>query len=142
MKQMVYSNRHKADRLHSGVHRGIDFVILSLGSHPTAYVRIPETHEWYKKDYMDIDIDCHGGLTFASTGVSKDVKTKDGWWVGWDYAHDGDFSGYGTPWGTAYDKKYSTEEIFRDVKEVIEQVKSAHNTQNQPTKGTNKGELS
>lgn len=44
------------------------------------YVKIPEDHPWHGKDYDDIDVEVHGGLTFASYG-----------WIGFDCLHCGDY---------------------------------------------------
>ena len=51
--------------LHKGNWKGYDFFILSIGTHPTAYVRIPKEHKYYRKHYDRINIDCHYGLTFS-----------------------------------------------------------------------------
>lgn len=65
------------------------------------YVLIPEGHPLHGKDYDSIDVDVHGGLTFASL-VTKDFLTRDvyiglldegdigKWMVGFDTAHYGD----------------------------------------------------
>jgi hypothetical protein len=53
------------------------------------YVGVPEGHPWYKKDYDDIDVDVHGGLTWSDDHVGNDAP--DGlWWVGFDTAHYND----------------------------------------------------
>lgn len=59
----------------------------SLG-HRCGYVGIPKGHVLYGKDYDAIDIDVHGGLTYAGNGnypVESDL-----WWIGFDCAHIGD----------------------------------------------------
>ena len=38
MKEMVYSSTHTKEVLHSGEYKGYKFCILTLGTHPTAYV--------------------------------------------------------------------------------------------------------
>ena len=49
------------------------------------YCKIPENHSWFEKSYDDIDVDIHGGLTFAQ-------KEEDGYWIGFDCSHYGDIS--------------------------------------------------
>jgi len=86
----------------------------------------------YKKDYDDIDLQVHGGLTYASNHlwISKTQKIE-GWFVGWDYGHFGDYAGYEEMFPTELrtgGKKWTTEEIFKEVKEACYQlVKGADN---------------
>ena len=47
------------------------------------YVCIPATHKLFKVPYQDLDIDCHGGLTYS------EKEGKD-WVIGFDCAHCGD----------------------------------------------------
>jgi hypothetical protein len=79
-----------------------------------AYVRIPEGHRFYKTEpevckvklsedhefecsilHDNIDIPVHGGITFST--IVKDENNNypqrftPGYWVGWDYAHLGDY---------------------------------------------------
>ncbi len=62
-------------------------VLHPLGIGYNGYVRIPENHPDFGKDYMDLtDVECHGGLTYGA--VSKDKKYT---WFGFDTAHYGDY---------------------------------------------------
>lgn len=59
------------------------------------YVAVPPKHPWHGKDYDSINIDIHGGLTFAAsaTGIRwPEVPNNidDYWIVGFDCAHYGD----------------------------------------------------
>lgn len=65
MKQMEYSSERKREILFEGKYRDYQFYILNLGTHPTAYVEIPKENKLYEKDYDEIDIDVHGGLTYS-----------------------------------------------------------------------------
>ena len=121
---MKYTRTRNQIVLDKGTIKGFEYFILSLGSHPTAYVKIPKDHKYYKLGYDDIPIDCHGGLTFASTDFSfNPMDIKDSWWVGWDYAHSGDWydSTISLP-GDIDRKKWTTEEILKEVKKVINQL--------------------
>ena len=53
------------------------------------YVGVPPDHPWYKKDYDDIEVDVHGGLTWSDNSVG-DEPANELWWVGFDPAHYGD----------------------------------------------------
>ena len=47
------------------------------------YVSVPKDHPWYGKDYNDIEVEIHGGLTFSES-------INDEYWIGFDCAHYGD----------------------------------------------------
>lgn len=51
------------------------------------YIGLPKSHPYYGKDYNDIDVEVHGGLTFSGQGGRWD---KHYWWIGFDCAHAGD----------------------------------------------------
>ena len=131
MKEMIYQAERKIEILDTGYCVGLLYYILNLGTHPCAYVRIPKTHKFYKKYYDDIDIDVHGGLTYSRDylWISENEKIK-GWFIGWDYAHYGDYLGYDMlsilqqfKENHNNDKRWTTEEIFKDVKEVCYQIR-------------------
>lgn len=128
MKQMVYQSNRKIELLHKDTYKGYNFYILNLGTHPTAYVEIPKESELFGKGYDDIDLYVHGGLTYAEDFLytSEDTKLDDSWFIGWDYAHAGDYFGY----YEKYDyletfresKKWTTEEIIKECKSAIDQI--------------------
>lgn len=122
-KQMEYISNNKTDVLCEGKYKGYQFYIMSMGTHPTAYIEIPRESILFYKKYDDIDIEVHGGLTFSNSQL-RNIKTHS-WFIGWDYAHYGDYAGYEEllPINLRMgDKKYTTEEIFEDVISVIEQI--------------------
>ena len=54
--------------------------------------------------------------------------------MGWDYAHYGDYAGYEDklPIGLRTEgKRWTTEEIFKDVKEVCYQVQNRKKVENE-----------
>ena len=127
MKDMNYIKKRQIDILHKGKYKGYLFCIISLGTHPCAYVCLPKGHKYYQKSYDDIPIGCHYGLTFASDDFHfNPVYQPDVWWIGWDYAHAGDYMGYDIIFDKSLqlpeDKKWKTHEIFEEVKKVIEQL--------------------
>lgn len=109
MKPMIYSTNKVRETLYKGTHDGYDFEIISFGYHPCAYVTLPKDHKYTDEDYDEIDIDVHGGLTY------KILNT-----IGWDYGHCYDYSPL---YEQCTDKKWTTEEIFEEVKDVIRQLK-------------------
>lgn len=48
------------------------------------YIEIPKGHPWFEKDYMHVDADVHGGLTFSGP------RGGEGFWLGFDCQHYGD----------------------------------------------------
>lgn len=118
---MVYSTHNNKDILAEGEYEGFHYAIISYGSHPCAYVEIPSSHPDYKKKYDDIDIEVHGCLTFGDN-LDHVIPNDNRYWIGWDYAHVGDYSCL--PFGLSIEgKRWTTKEIFEDVKSVIKQLK-------------------
>lgn len=109
--------------------------------HYCAYVRLPNNHSYvkllskqkwfalgkghrhYHYNYDAVPVDCHGGLTFGDKIPTKNKSVQGftkGWWIGWDYAHYGDY----TPmsFGIGEGKVWQHEEIEKDCKNVIRQL--------------------
>ena len=95
------------------------FKIISYGWHPCAYIEIPKTNKFYNKDYDDVDINCHCGLTF---GDFKDFGDGSKYYFGWDYAHCGDYSGLDIFDMIPYGKKWKTKEILDEVFVAIDSL--------------------
>lgn len=71
---------------------GISYAIVRGPHSLCAYVGVPKTSPLYGRDYNDVPIRCHGGLTYSGSnidGLSSDIR-----WFGWDYGHAGDKSFY------------------------------------------------
>lgn len=89
MKELEYARPHPVvERVFAA--NGYQCVVLfqSLG-HRCGYVGVPERHPCYGKSYDEVDIDCHGGLTYAD-GWLFGSAGDDLWWFGFDCAHAGD----------------------------------------------------
>lgn len=89
-----------------------------------AYIGVPEGHPFYGKEYDELDIDCHGGLTFAS-GPYK--QWPEGfWWLGWDYAHYKDTVFYDLERGAGYDSMpWNVLMVKGEFPEVLSQFHNA-----------------
>lgn len=138
-KEMEYLTKDKAiywarSRKHykrvllgTGEYKGYKFYMLSLGTHPTAYVELPEGHRLYNKHYVYYnvydDIDVHGGITYTADHLMLPNETLKGWFIGWDYNHYDDYNSICNIVG----KKWKVLAIYRDVKKVIEQLGSVDN---------------
>lgn len=129
-KRMVYQAQPKREVLLEGKFKNYQFYILNLGTHPTAYIEIPKESYLFEKEYneiydMGLDIDVHGGLTYSSKNLYIDKDIKKGWFIGWDYAHYGDYLGYEEMYPSelrTYEKRWTTEEIFNEVCCAIDQI--------------------
>ncbi len=133
IKPMIYQTDRKCELLYQETYKGYNYYIMNLGTHPTAYIEIPKENELYGKNHNDIydicDIDVHGGLTYSASDL---IGAKDNsWFIGWDYAHAGDYMGYYSDmkeWDLnsinllADDKKWTTEEIIEECKSGINQI--------------------
>lgn len=124
MVKIFYEMKYKRIRdyglLSVGEIDGYEFKIVSLGTHPCAYVKLPTTHFCFNflSDYIPIDV--HGGLTYSA-------NENDGFRIGWDYAHCGDYTSFGF---LSTDKKWTVDEILAHVQNVIAKLKTIDNITN------------
>lgn len=123
MKPVIYKEVKGIEVLDEGIYQGRHYAIIMIaGNHPCAYVEILGNP---KENYMDYDIQVHGGVTFGNTPHWDSSFDKNIWYIGWDYAHYGDYcSCYENLMKDSFgaNKKWTTEEIFEEVKSVIEQL--------------------
>ena len=88
---------------------GYDCLIIRHPQHGNlnGYVAVPAGHPAFGKDYNDVDIDVHGGLTYAAytdsqllgdsldailTRVPAEGRPADVWWFGFDCHHARDLA--------------------------------------------------
>lgn len=119
--EMVYQqSRCKPQVLAHGVYHGRNYYVVSFGTHPCAYVDVSDllSMTWEEQKYIENAIDCHGGVTYSSAELV--VANNKGWYIGWDYAHYMDYSGY-MPCGSLT-KKWTTREMASECKRVIDQI--------------------
>lgn len=119
--EMVYKkSRCEPQVLAHGVYHGRNYYIISFGTHPCAYVDVSDLLRMTRREreYIENAIDCHGGITYSDANLA--VSTKTGWYIGWDYAHCTDYSGYKPHESLA--KKWTTPEMASECKRVIDQI--------------------
>lgn len=124
MKEMIYQPKRliPPERIADGNHKGFDYYVLNLGTHPCAYIDVTDTG-LKNMFYDDVDVDCHFGLTYSKDYLAT-VERK-GWFIGWDYAHYSDFAGYEMDFPESLQsggKKWTTQEIVKQCKDVIDQI--------------------
>lgn len=105
------------------------------------YVSVPKSHPCWGKDYNNVPVNVHGGLTFGSQGGETSVVKKvlgkerefkndaeqwpneEFWWFGWDTSHYNDYVVYkdgsslnlsGTRW--------TVEMVVRETEQLAEQL--------------------
>jgi hypothetical protein len=55
------------------------------------YIRVLPGHPWFGQPYQDLDVECHGGLTFGEPGTACPTHGPEAeYWYGFDCAHGGD----------------------------------------------------
>jgi hypothetical protein len=79
------------------IHAGFScFIMRNTLGNWCGYVGVPKEHPHYEKSYNDVDVDVHGGLTYADKcmghicHIPAPGMPDDVWWLGFDTAHSGD----------------------------------------------------
>lgn len=77
-------------------------LVRSFSGALCGYVGVSRNHPAYKKDWDDVEVEVHGGLTFAAKcdpspnaricHVVEDGEDDKVWWLGFDCAHAFDIS--------------------------------------------------
>lgn len=90
-------------------------VIFVRRSHRCGYVGIPKGHVAYDKDYDDLPIEVHGGLTYGQIG-------EDGLnWFGFDCAHLGDKTKDDFPSLEENEHFWTLEEVVKETEQMAQQ---------------------
>jgi hypothetical protein len=97
------------------------------------YVGVPSDHPAYGKEYDDVDVDVHGGLTYSDRcqgelcHIPEPGMPDDVWWFGFDCAHLLDLSpGRNSRMrstGMSHDPEFFRE-VYRDLSYVRSQIES------------------
>lgn len=99
-------------------HLGLPCLIVRVPGlgHLCGYVAVPPSHPWHGQDFMEIDADVHGGLTYGRKcegsicHVPAPGEPEDVYWVGFDCAHAFDMS----PGTTSMLRRLGHRERFTD----------------------------
>jgi len=102
--------------IRSGIEAGIEWAIVRapLYGAINGYAKLPEGHQWLGKDYDDIDVDVHGGLTYSN-----------GTWIGFDTLHAGDYWP-GVPYSHPSDRTWTEDDVEKEVRSLAQQIAEAH----------------
>ena len=121
-QEKIYRNERCQEVLKTGTIKGIDYAIVTYGTHPCCYVRVNKNSKLYEIDYQDVDdmisYNPNGGFTFSDKNFFPFDKDKNKWVLGWDYAHSGDYHPYWNEQG----KKQTEKSLMTEVKKVINAI--------------------
>ena len=109
----------KPERVADGFYRSFRFYILTMGSHPCAYIDVGHS------EFLADEINCHGGITYEDD-ILATVPEKS-YFIGWDYAHCNDYLAFNDrlakEFGEPYRAhKYTLTEIVKECINVIDQI--------------------
>lgn len=62
-------------------------VVTREAQNRCGYVRVPPKHPCHGKNYDNVDVSVHGGLTFSELEPCQEHADGQGWWFGFDCAH-------------------------------------------------------
>ena len=118
-KQLYDITVKEPERVADGFYRGFHFYILTMGSHPCAYVDVGHS------EFLADEINCHGGITYGDN-ILATVPEKS-YFIGWDYAHYNDYLAFNDrlakEFGEPYRAhKYTISEIVKECANVIDQI--------------------
>ena len=119
MKPMLYKSSCEKELLDRGTYREHEYFVISLGTHPCAYVKLNNENAEMAKG-----VNCHGCVTYYDKFLDIGDTIIKGNIIGWDYAHYGDYMGFYDDM-VIYDdpvKKYTTEEIVSECHRVIDDL--------------------
>lgn len=99
------------------------------------YVGVDSSHAAFERNYDEVDVNVHGGLTFSdfcSPGndehgichIVEDGENDRVWWLGFDCAHGGDIvpSCFEYPILSSFEGKYG--ETYKDIAYVKAEIKN------------------
>jgi hypothetical protein len=103
------------------VYKGLKCAVIFVRqSHRCGYVGLKKDHPYYGKDYDEIDVDVHGGLTFGDFGDDKFLD-KDLYWLGFDCAHLGDKT-LGSSFADDNERFWTLEEVVKETEKLADQL--------------------
>ena len=132
MKEMIYQSMRTFEILAHGEHNGFPYWVISMGTHPCAYVDVTSIKDKLGENPR---IGCHGGVTYdddhlrgvwdeASDGFESGTRR----FIGWDYAHLNDYYEHPGEMTSAFinmmekSHKWTTEEMVEEAKWTIDGI--------------------
>ena len=112
-----------------GNYKGMFYLVISngMGCFPLCYIGIPSNNLFYHIDFSDrhnlsvqeINKNVHGGITWDDENLPNpySLHSGDRKWIGWDYAHVGDYTG-----NQINGKQWKVSEVVEEAKQVIDVI--------------------
>lgn len=126
MKKMIYDGSGKSEILYVewNSHGQALAVVNVRGSHPCGYIQFPQIDEIESYDDFWLEgAGIHGGWTFLG---SLEHLGLPGMWIGWDYAHLGDWTQTMDPkldvFSHEEERKWETEEIVKAARKALDLI--------------------
>lgn len=129
-KEELYSTTKQNYLIETGIIDDYQYAIRTTGDHPCAYVGKKDLFAEYDPDELEDNLDVHGGITFKSCSWHLSDLDSSFDWIGWDYAHCGDYCTWMDREPNNVSKlledshKYTYEEILEDIKSAINELKN------------------
>lgn len=114
---------------------GLECAVLRNGAmgHLCGYVSLPKEHPWYGMRYGKIEKldNCptvHGGITYSENKLPCS-DSEDGWWLGFDCAHAGDYVPYmpSIELYESYAHEWTLEEVIEETRNFARQLSEVQN---------------
>lgn len=134
MKEMIYGGEGGLLGVED-IGDGYKLAVVSIaGSHPCAYVQFPGIEDLSSYEHIKVNAKVHGGFTFLGMLWHAEEFGLPGIWLGWDYAHCGDYIWTGIPnqYLRKSAKKWTSEEIRQEALGVLKAIKEGEYTMRGP----------
>ena len=124
--EMEYGEDANYQVLAEGTYKGHLLAVINRGTHPCCYIRIGDLKSMLAVDENTFlnEITFRGPyVPYHSQRGEPFTAEEDGFWIGWDHAHAGDYVGY---WYVPEDggRKYTTDEMIGECKANIDILES------------------
>ena len=116
----IYQRKRINKIIMSGCYNGVQWVIKTLGSHPVSYIAVSkdtpvENISWPQEITFDSNDDPEEGA--AASHIGLDIRNR---WIGWDYAHSGDYYMMAEEMKDVEGHKYTYDELIADVEDMTD----------------------
>lgn len=127
-QKMIYGKGKSKVLYHEENEDGTGIVVKNiLGSHPCGYITFKGIEEVQSCDDLWLkNAEVHGGFTFLGVLQNPDTNEEfNGTWIGWDYAHLGDYTYVpGHVFDSNHERIHTTPEIILAARKMLEDIRN------------------
>ena len=121
MKEMIYGDTDQGLLGVEDLGDGYKLAVVNVGdTHHCTYVQFPGIEDISSYDDISVDAHVHGGFTFLGS-LSK--YELEGTWIGWDYAHFGDYMFRTYRGCLPGEKMWTTAEVVNQGLDILTAIK-------------------